>query len=646
MFQRGVDTVGALVSRRGSVVGLIAGAALAGGAHAAPLPISAFFAPPASHGAQLSPSGHYLALVERWGQRDVVAVIDLSTHDKTVSLQAKDGRGIDWVRWKGDDRLLAGMSLRQQRSAGAADDDDHPPRSRSGELLTALDRDGGRPVTLSTGSVNAKVAEVRVADALSRDPAHVIVAAPNPKGGSSLWKVDVHSGSAEFVGEGKDDPDDDIPGAAMMVRYDHHPDKDASDFDVLGPVPGGHKAYVSLQPRSKADGDVPSLRIYDFDSRKFSDPVWPALNYEVSDVVYHEGDRALAGVCYTADAYVCEFKDEALGADYRLAQAHFTDRRSLTPLSMSDDGRYWLFGVQGPTEPGAYYVFDRRTKKMALAAIRHPELPSAKLGPMEAFVYTARDGVEIHAYLTRPPGAPAGPLPLLVMPHGGPEARDSLGFDIWAEVFATRGYLVLQPNFRGSSGYGRKFTEAGYGQWGGKMQDDITDGVKALIKAGAVDPGRICIFGASFGGYSALFGAAQSPELYKCAASFAGVADLKALVEWEHATKGHEERYVYASRTIGDPVRDASKLKAASPITYAPRYRTPVLLIHGADDRSVPVAQSQIMEQALRRAHKDVRLVVYPGEGHADWSARDEQSALTEVAGFVEGHIAPARPAN
>jgi dipeptidyl aminopeptidase/acylaminoacyl peptidase len=280
---------------------------------------------------------------------------------------------------------------------------------------------------------------------------------------------------------------------------------------------------------------------------------------------------------------------------------------------------------------------------VTLVANRHPELTADKLAPMEAVRYRARDGMEITAYVTRPAGAPAGkPLPLIVMPHGGPEARDSLDFDIWAEFFATRGYLVLQPNFRGSSGYGRKFAEAGYGQWGGKMDDDITDGVLQLIKSGQADKDRICIFGASFGGYAALYGGARTPELYKCVASFAGVADLNALVNWEHSTKGHEGRYHYAARSIGDPAKEGPRLTAASPITYAAGYRPPVLLIHGADDSSVPVAQSRMMQAALTKAGKDVRLVVYPHEGHTDWTPTDEEAALTEIAAFVESHIEPA----
>ncbi len=231
---------------------------------------------------------------------------------------------------------------------------------------------------------------------------------------------------------------------------------------------------------------------------------------------------------------------------------------------------------------------------------------------------------------------------MIVLPHGGPEARDTLGFDVWAQFFATRGYLVFQPNFRGSSGYGRRWVEAGYGQWGGRMQDDLTDGVRALITSGRADAKRICIFGASYGGYAALYGGARTPDLYKCVASFAGVSDLRALVKWEHSTKGHEARYRYAERAIGDPVKDAARLKAASPATYTSGYQPPVLLIHGAKDVSSPVTQSEAMAQALKRAGKDVKLSIYPGEGHSDWSRTDEEAALTEVADFVASHIAPA----
>lgn len=636
MFSRGVAKAGASVWRHAGLAGVLAGLAFSGAAHAAPLPIKTLFSQPISHGAQLSPSGRYLAMIEQAGGHDVVGVVDLSTHQTSRALTPKDGRGVDWVRWKSDDRLVAGLAPLGRAGDGAA--------SRADETIAALNRDGGALVTVSAGALIKPGQKLSIADTLSLDPSHVLVASANGKGGVSLWKVDVQSGSAEFVRNGHYDAQDDLPGSAMVVRYDHRAAPNA-DFDELGPADGPDRTYVALQPSTAADGDTASLRIYDAARKTFSDALWPALPYDVSDVVYHAGDEALAGVCYTADTYTCQFRNAPLEADYQKAEAYFDGRASLAPLSMSDDARYWLFDVQTPTMPGAYYVFDRKTKAMTLAADRHPEMPSDKLGQMSAFVYQTRDGAQITGYVTRPPGAREGePLPMIVMPHGGPEARDSLTFDIWAEYFATRGYLVFQPNFRGSSGYGHKFAEAGYGQWGGRMDNDITDGVRQLIRAGQADKSRICIFGASFGGYAALFGGAQTPDLYKCVASFAGVSDLKALVNWEHATPGHAGRYLYAVRSIGDPDFDARKLKATSPITYAASYRPPVLLIHGADDHQVPLVQSQMMDRALKRAGKDVRLVIFPHEGHTEWTPTDEQSALIEIEAFVSAHIGEDKP--
>jgi dipeptidyl aminopeptidase/acylaminoacyl peptidase len=588
-------------------------------------------------GAQLSPDGRYLALIEHVGQKDQVSVLDLNTRQRSKVLEPRSG-GIDWVRWKGDDRLIAG--LEPQGGPPGAQDGASPPR---GDVLAALDVAGRQILTLSSAPGKPKPAldQAHIVDPLADDPSHVLVSAPDSKGQPSIWKVDVQSGAAEFVRAGAPDLDSQLPDDAMVVRYDHRGSA-PPDYDVLGPAQNERQAYVSLQPRSAADGEFASLRIYDFDRHAFGPSLWPGLKYDVSDVIYHDGDRAAAGVCYTADAYRCDFRDPALEADYARAAAQL-DGRSLTPRSMSEDGRYWLLEASGPDLPGAYYVLDRKTKRLTLALDRYPGLPKARLGKMESIVYTARDGTRITGYVTRPPGAPQGPLPMIVMPHGGPQARDALTFDSWAQVLATRGYLVFQPNFRGSSGYGQKFVEAGYRQWGGRMQDDITDGVRKLIADGQADPQRVCIFGASFGGYAALFGGAQTPQLYKCVASFAGVSDLRALVSWERRTDGHEARYKYALRSIGDPVKDAVRLKATSPITYARTYGPPVLLIHGGRDESAPVAQSQAMAAALKKAGRPVKLSVYPEEGHSDWERSDEEAALTEVAAFIENHITPAR---
>lgn len=189
-----------------------------------------------------------------------------------------------------------------------------------------------------------------------------------------------------------------------------------------------------------------------------------------------------------------------------------------------------IVSAEGPRQPATYYLLDRTTHQTQTIASAYPTLQTGDLGEMKPYNYVARDGLPIPAYLTLPPGKAPRALPVVVMPHGGPDDRDEMGFDWMAQFLANRGYAVLQPNYRSSSGYGHKFTEAGLHQWGLTMQDDISDGVKKMIADGIADPKRVCIVGASYGGYAALAGAAFTPDLYACAASWAGVSDLPVAI--------------------------------------------------------------------------------------------------------------------
>jgi prolyl oligopeptidase PreP (S9A serine peptidase family) len=421
--------------------------------------------------------------------------------------------------------------------------------------------------------------------------------------------------------------------------------KALADFQVLGAAEKPGQLYVAVKPENRQEGAARAVRVYDFNTHSLGQPVWPALDYDVADIVTDEDSNALIGVCYWVDTYRCDFKDRDLQANFLGMDTFFHHDRSVTPVSHSDDSRWWVLQVTGPTERASYYLYDWRQKTMASLGALYPSLPGDRLGVMERFVYAARDGTKIPAYVTSPPGAPRGPLPLVVMPHGGPEARDQFDFDTWSQVLATRGYLVLQPNFRGSGGYGVAYAEAGYGQWGQKMQDDLTDGVKALVAAGRADPARICIFGASYGGYAALIGGALDPDLYRCVVSWAGISDLNRLMRHEKGGLFVGERspaYEYDVKAIGDPDKDRDRLAKTSAVTYVAHYGPPVLLIHGADDSNVPVEQSQIMERALKAAGRDVRLIVVKDEDHSGWDTDHEQSAIKEVADFISAHIGPA----
>ena len=300
----------------------------------------------------------------------------------------------------------------------------------------------------------------------------------------------------------------------------------------------------------------------------------------------------------------------------------------------------FIVGVMGPQHPTSFFYLDRTTKVLDEVMSTYPALAETDLGEMKPYDYDARDGLRIPAYITLPPGRAPKNLPAVVMPHGGPDARDTLGFDWWAQFLANRGYVVLQPNFRGSAGYGRAFTEAGLKQWGLKMQDDITDGVKKMIADGIVDPSRVCIVGASYGGYAALAGAALTPEMYACSVSVAGVSDLPEMLSYERRTSGRNSDAVrfWASR-IGDSDEDAARLAATSPARQAARVRAPVMLMHGENDTTVPIEQSEIMVEALQDAGKPVTFIKLEGDDHYLHLASTRLQMLRALEGFLAEHI-------
>ncbi|MEJ0042064.1 MAG: prolyl oligopeptidase family serine peptidase [Rhizomicrobium sp.] len=225
------------------------------------------------------------------------------------------------------------------------------------------------------------------------------------------------------------------------------------------------------------------------------------------------------------------------------------------------------------------------------------------------------------------------------MPHGGPDLRDWIRFDWWAQFLANRGYAVFQPNFRGSKGYGHAFTDAGLGQWGLKMQDDITDGVKALIADGTADPKRICIVGASYGGYAALAGATFTPDLYACAASISGVADLGRMIDYERKMHGrHSGSVSFWQSRIGAP-DDAARIDATSPALHADRVRIPILLMHGKLDTTVPYAQGEAERDALERAGRKVEFATFDVDDHYLTLASTRLQMLTNLERFLKANI-------
>ncbi|HEY5838521.1 MAG TPA: S9 family peptidase, partial [Pyrinomonadaceae bacterium] len=309
------------------------------------------------------------------------------------------------------------------------------------------------------------------------------------------------------------------------------------------------------------------------------------------------------------------FKDKAIEADYKLLQKQLPGK-DIGLGSSTKDERLFLISAYSDTEPGERHLFDRNTKKLTFQYRSREKLNRDQLAPMKAVRYKSSDGLEIPAFLTLPKGVPAKNLPVVIMPHGGPWARDSWGYDTFAQFYANRGYAVLQPNFRGSTGYGKKFIDAGNKQWGDKMQDDITWGAKYLIAEGIADPKRIGIMGGSYGGYATLAGVTFTPDLYAAAVDYVGPSSLITLLEsipayWEAF------RQIFYQR-MGDPNTPEGKaqLERQSPINHANKIKTPLLVVQGQNDPRVTKREADAIVIALRDRGFPVEYINAPDEGH------------------------------
>jgi len=316
--------------------------------------------------------------------------------------------------------------------------------------------------------------------------------------------------------------------------------------------------------------------------------------------------------------------------------------RTVVLRGWTADGKKTLARVESPSSPPIYYLVDFTTHHAEIAAEEYPALAGVTLGEFREITYKARDGTEIPAYLTLPVQMSSGPAPLVVLPHGGPQARDYPVFDWIAQFLATRGYAVLQPQFRGSTGFGDAFRVAGYRQWGGLMQDDVTDGVRAMIEQGIADPKRVCIVGMSYGGYAALAGAAFTPSLYACAISVNGVSDLQALLEaqvpmWGAGYRSFSTTLSVWTERIGSPT-DAA-LARKSPINSIGSISIPVMIVYGNGDAVVPNAQSERMAKALTAAGKRVTVVKLADEDH--WLSRTDTRVqlLKAFEGFLHDNL-------
>jgi dipeptidyl aminopeptidase/acylaminoacyl peptidase len=416
----------------------------------------------------------------------------------------------------------------------------------------------------------------------------------------------------------------------VVARHKFSEAEERGDIEKFIPVDGTDGGYAVSNIKTGRFG----LYRYDFAKDVMGEAVFEHPQVDIDDFAQKENGE-IAAIYYTDDRPRVVWLDPAMKATQSKIDEKLPGRINRV-ISLSRNHQRLIVRSGSASDPGQYYYFQPGFGSLSLLAAPYERIPAEALGQVEATSYRARDGLEIPAYLTTPRGRESKMLPLVVMPHGGPFLRDVWSYDVWAQFLANRGYVVLQPNYRGSTGYGKDFVSRGFGQWGRAMQDDLDDGVGWLVSRGIVDPKRVCIMGGSYGGYAALWAAARNPDIYRCAISFAGISDMTAMLKYDRKAFSASRYY----RSWQDEVRGDKKfdLDTISPLYAVERISIPLLIAHGDRDQTVPMIQSKKMHEVLTRARKPHEYVIYPGEGHGFENVKDSVDFLQRVEKFLASY--------
>lgn len=401
---------------------------------------------------------------------------------------------------------------------------------------------------------------------------------------------------------------------------------DDSKFYYIGATPAGTIGLYVVDPVTWKKTLLYEDPDYDLEESAFTPNHWLVSDDGVSLLAFE----------YMADKPVWILIDKtAPEAELLENLEHAFDGQNVVITSRTVDGDQSVLFVSSDRNPGQYYLYNTKTSKADLLFSVLPRIDPDEMAPMQPVQFKARDGLKIHGYLTLPLGQSKN-LPMIVLPHGGPFGlRDNWGFDPEVQYFAYHGYAVLQIEYRGSGGYGYAFQKAGYRQWGGTMQDDITDGTRWAIQQGVADPSRICIYGGSYGGYAALEGVVKEPDLYKCAVGYAGVYDLVSFRTHFHTLR--YQPYVPAITTeLGD---DEDYLRAHSPVFHVDKIKAALFLAHGGMDRTVPIGQADELRDALDKIGKPYEWLYYPSEVHGFFKLDHRIELYAKMLTFFDQHI-------
>ncbi len=598
---------------------------------------------------KVSPDGEHVATIRPFNGRSALVIYRFDQTpaegaQEVFAIPSGDDVEISGYLWASNDRLLiqAGFSFENLQSWHERFDE------FEGTQLIAVGLDGSDPLVLGPYGVGS------VAHPLPNDPDHVIIRTRAYRG-REVYRVNTRTGQHTEIRPGRretgtmyvDDtqrirvvsrhPREEYelfwrPARGTWRRLIHQSREDGERIGAYGIYNGGEDIYMYSNHEGRRG--VYMVRPVEGNAMQ---PVFLDGQYDAGSIGRNRLTDQPTYVAYTADIAQRHYLDASVEELDTSANRALPGAYAFSSSFSSDRTRV-EFRTGGPGNPPQTYLYDAATGQYRLFAPMFPLLRDEQMAHVDTVAYQARDGLTIHGYLATPSGLGDGPHPVIVLPHGGPAARDSMNFDVLRQFFATRGYVVFQPNYRGSTGYGNDFYQAGWGEWGRGMQDDISDGVRFLVREGIADPDRICIAGWSYGAYAALLGVATTPNLYRCAIGINGVYDVEQLRDPRNL------RYVDAvaidwEKYLGDDIYNLSAQRSISPRYLADDITAPVLIIGAAQDLQARMAHSEDMIAALVAAGVPHESRLFEAGGHSLNFGPSREETFRLIDTFLATHL-------
>ena len=596
---------------------------------------------PMLEGPEVSPDGKRFAgqLAVQGKQYFAVAAFDASSM-QLISIGDTD---LNWWRWVNDEWLVIGIG----KTMPVEGDEWYITRA------IGVNANTGKMVTLNTPDTGQNGGRL-VWTAQDGTPRILLAAQTSiysnmPGFWPKVDQVDVSNGKHRRVIDGREGVMDWYADGAGTVRMGIGRSEDGrsrrllyrpdgrTDFRIIDRAKGIHDSLLVpslfLPDPGKAlvvqDDDKGFSALWEFDLATLhtGKQLFGVPGYDISGPVIDPVRSSLLGVAVTENRSTTHWIDPGMAALQKKLSG-MVQGAQVEITSFNADHSVVILRVGDASAPGAYFYYRASEDALAPLAMNNQTLKLRRLHPVKTIHYKARDGLDIAAVLTLPRGSTGKNLPLILMPHGGPSARDEEEWDWWSQFLADRGYAVIKPNYRGSTGFGTPFLEKAEGQWGLAMQDDLNDAVKALVDQGIADPKRVCIVGASYGGYAAFRAAQRDGKLFRCAVSFAGVSDLGRMVAYDSQFLGGGQGKDWMRAQAPD-------FKAVSPLYHAEEFSTPILIVHGKKDRRVPFKQSKLMADRLQAAGKPFEFIEQPEGDHHFTRGEDRLSFLKALEAFL-----------